>query len=100
MKVSRLLLLFSLLTIGSFAQPAIQWQNTIGGDSIEYMWCVQQTRDSGFILGGYSKSNIWADKTQPDRGLFDYWIVKTDSLGVVQWDRTIGGTDEDLTRVV
>ncbi|MGR6088098.1 MAG: DUF7619 domain-containing protein [Arcticibacter sp.] len=73
----------------------IQWQNTIGGNFIDIMTSVQQTIDGGFILAGYSNSNISADKSQNCRGGYDYWIVKTDDLGNVQWDKTYGGNQFD-----
>lgn len=38
-----------------------------------------------------STSNISGDKSENSLGDFDYWIVKTDSVGNVQWDNTIGG---------
>ncbi|MBK7389314.1 MAG: hypothetical protein IPI23_09690, partial [Bacteroidetes bacterium] len=34
--------------------------------------------DGGYILGGYSDSNISGDKTENKKGWHDYWIVKTD----------------------
>jgi hypothetical protein len=58
---------------------SIQWQNTIGGSDYDYLRSIQQTSDGGFILGGYSASNISGDKTENCLGVFDYWIVKTDS---------------------
>lgn len=60
-----------------FAQaPAIQWQNTIGGNDYEDLQSIQQTADGGYMLGGYSLSNISADKTEDNLGVQDYWVVK------------------------
>ena len=80
-----------------FAQaPAIQWQNTIGGNSWEVLPSVQQTVDGGYILGGSSISNISGDKTENCLGEQDYWMVKLDATGAIQWQNTIGGNDPDL----
>jgi hypothetical protein len=84
----------------SFSQPAIQWQNTIGADSLEWFYSLQQTSDGGYILGGYSRSNIADDKTENNIGLYDFWLVKTDSSGAIQWQNTIGGSDDDVIRSV
>ncbi|HKR05102.1 MAG TPA: T9SS type A sorting domain-containing protein [Bacteroidia bacterium] len=73
----------------------IQWQNTIGGNSLDDLSTIQQTSDGGYILGGHSNSNISGDKTENCIGNYDYWIVKTDSTGNIQWQNTIGGSDDD-----
>ncbi|MBL0071940.1 MAG: hypothetical protein IPP34_09035 [Bacteroidetes bacterium] len=88
-----------LLQFLSIAQE-IEWQNTIGGNESEQFNSIAQTSDGGFILGGYSSSNISGDKTENSNGLKDYWIVKTDSLGNIQWQNTIGGSGEDLLQSV
>ena len=89
---------YVLILDASFSQtaPAIEWQNTIGGDTSDFLYCVQQTLDGGYILGGWSSSNISGDKTENSVGYYDYWIVKTDSSGVIQWQNTIGGNDGDI----
>ena len=73
----------------------IQWQNTIGGSNNDYLNSIQLTTDGGYILGGYSRSNISGDKSENSIGGYDYWIVKIDELGKVQWDNTIGGNLDD-----
>ena len=78
----------------------IQWQNTIGGNSTDYLSCGQLTTDGGYILGGYSYSPISGDKTEDHFGGYDYWIVKTDSLGTIQWQNTIGGNQDDFFRSI
>ena len=93
MHVFRIILLF--YSCQTFAQPAIQWQRTIGGNFAEELTQVRQTYDGGFILVGSSTSNISANKTENCRGRYDYWIVKTDSLGNVEWDKTFGGDLDD-----
>ncbi|HAD13154.1 MAG TPA: T9SS C-terminal target domain-containing protein [Saprospirales bacterium] len=75
--------------------PFIEWQNTIGGDDIDVLNCLQQTFDGGYILGGYSKSNISDDKTENSIGIGDYWVVKLDPNGDVEWQNTIGGGSND-----
>ncbi|MBL0343180.1 MAG: hypothetical protein IPP71_21345 [Bacteroidetes bacterium] len=69
----------------------IEWQNTIGGNSDDRFYSLQQTKDGGYILGGRSVSNISGDKTENSMGNSDYWIVKTDNLGTIEWQNTIGG---------
>ncbi|KKK98730.1 hypothetical protein LCGC14_2639810, partial [marine sediment metagenome] len=91
-------LLFPILflaTITAHAQPTIQWQNTIGGSDIDQLYSIQQTSDGGYILGGDSDSPISGDKTENSQGLKDYWVVKLDTSGAIQWQNTIGGDTSD-----
>ena len=57
----------------------IVWQNTIGGISSDYLLCLQQTTDGGYILGGRSQSGISGDKTEVSQGGDDYWVVKLEN---------------------
>jgi len=72
-----------------------QWDKDFGGIDADNLYSIQQTKDGGFIFGGYSWSGISGDKTQPNQGSWDYWIVKTDSLGNKQWDKDFGGSIDD-----
>ena len=76
----------------------IQWQNTVGGSGADYLEEVKQTPDGGFIIGGYSNSRISGDKSEDTIGSYDYWVVKLNSLGVIQWDQTLGGRGLDIFR--
>jgi len=72
-----------------------QWDKRFGGTNIDKLYSVKQTSDGGYILGGFSFSGIGGDKTQPSKGIYDFWIVKTDALGTKQWDKDFGGTSDD-----
>jgi hypothetical protein len=80
--------------------PEIEWQNTIGGSSGELLHSITETSDGGFILGGWSNSNISGDKSQNSIGLSDYWILKTDQIGNIQWQNTIGGDQDEYLSVI
>lgn len=99
MKIKSTLVLLLILISGfsfTFSQaPALQWDADFGGSDNEEFAALQQTKDGGYIAGGYSESGISGDKTQPSQGSSDYWIVKTDSNGVKQWDARYGGTSVD-----
>jgi hypothetical protein len=73
----------------------IVWQNTIGGVTSDSLSDLKQTVDGGYIIGGYSNSSISYDKSENSKGFNDFWLVKLNSLGVVQWDKTIGGSSGD-----
>jgi hypothetical protein len=68
-----------------------QWDKSYGGDTIDYCNAVIATTDNGFLLGGYSFSEIGGDKSQRSRGDQDYWVVKIDASGTLQWEKTFGG---------
>ena len=78
------------------AAGEIIWQKTIGGTAEDWLRCVQQTNDGGYILAGYSNSGATGNKTEAQFGAMDYWIVKIDFLGSIQWQRTLGGTSDDF----
>jgi hypothetical protein len=77
-----------------------EWDHSYGGNDDDYLKSLRQTSDGGYILGGSSQSDITGDKTAPNMGKGDYWIVKIDAAGTKQWDLTYGGSgDEDLKSV-
>jgi hypothetical protein len=92
-------LLLALALWGLFSAVALgqikQWDKTYGGDISDYGTSIQQTKDGGYILGGYSFSGVSGDKTESSRGSFDYWVVKLDAAGNKVWDKTIGGDGYD-----
>jgi hypothetical protein len=71
------------------------WDRRFGGTDTDELKAIQQTSDGGYILAGYSKSGISGDRTETSRGGYDYWIVKTDTNGVVQWDKRYGSSLND-----
>jgi len=77
------------------------WENTIGGNSYDEAYDGIQTTDGGYLILGTSNSNASGDKTVSQHGLpgiptDDYWLVKLDENGNVVWDKTIGGTGNDV----
>ncbi len=96
-------LLFALFGIffGVQAQdPAIQWQNTIGGSERDEIREISSTSDGGYIIGGDSFSNISGDKTENSNGGRDLWIVKINATGDIEWQNTIGGSGEEILRSI
>lgn len=78
----------------------IQFDKTIGGSGDEYEATVDNTSDSGIIIGGNSSSSISGEKTENSRGYFDYWVIKLNGYGNISWDKTIGGNGYDNVRTV
>lgn len=78
------------------ASGTISWQKTLGGADEEQLICIDQTADGGYILGGYSGSGISGEKTDTSRGGYDYWIVKLNAMGIIEWQKTIGGNGQDI----
>ncbi len=68
-----------------------EWDRTFGGfvsSSGDGGWSVDQTKDGGYIVTGYTRSY--------GAGGMDLWLIKTDSLGRKEWDRTFGGPKDDV----
>ena len=74
----------------------IQWQKCLGGSSYDYGNSVQQTTDGGYIVAGFSGSND--GDVSGNHGATDYWVVKLDTEGIIQWQKSLGGSDHDRAR--
>jgi len=77
-----------------------EWEATYGGDNFEILSSVIQTSDGGYLLGGLSLSGISGEKSEPNLGGFDHWIIKISATGIVQWDKTLGGAEEERLNVM
>lgn len=73
----------------------LQWDKTIGGKYYDELKSIVQTEDEGYVLGGYSNSPISGDKSEANIGQGDYWVVKLNKDGLLQWQRTLGGDQDD-----
>ena len=63
------------------------WNQTYGGTENDNPLSMIQTNDGGFALAGYTESF--------GAGSSDFWLVKTDSLGNMEWNKTYGGSGSD-----
>ncbi len=72
------------------------WDKTIQGNSSEdRLTALVETSDGGFVLAGYSDSDMGNDKSEANIGGSDYWVVRLDANGDQLWDRTLGGTGDE-----
>ncbi|QMU31035.1 GEVED domain-containing protein [Adhaeribacter radiodurans] len=69
-----------------------------GGNGQEGLRKILLTPDGGYLLAGRSESGVSGDKTQTNQGSSDYWIVKTSSTGIKEWDKRFGGSSYDEIR--
>ncbi len=80
----------------AFSQaPPIQWQRTIGGSGDDRLSTLQQTSDGGYIAAGFSGSGVSGEKTEPNRGEIDFWIIKLSASGAIEWQKTYGTAHYD-----
>ncbi|MGE0562830.1 MAG: T9SS C-terminal target domain-containing protein [Flavobacteriales bacterium] len=78
--------------------PSIEWQKSLGGAQDDYAFSIQQTLDGGYIVAGDSRSDngdvtghyYWSD----------YWVVKLDSLGIIEWQKSLGGNYDDFANSI
>jgi hypothetical protein len=59
------------------------------------MYRAETTTDGGYILGGWSESYTDGNKTAPNYGERDCWVIKTDPDGNIEWQTTVGGDLND-----
>lgn len=79
---------------------AVQWQKTYGGEYADVLRSMEQTVDGGYILGGYSNSPRSGDKSEEKNGIGDYWILKINNAGEIEWQKTYGGNGDNQLYVI
>jgi hypothetical protein len=70
-----------------------QWNQTFRAGDWDGIYSLIETADGGFLLAGINYSF-------GDRYTGDMWLIKTDSNGDEQWNRTFGGTGDDSANSV
>jgi len=76
----------------------IEWQRSYGGSDYEEPRSIQQTTDGGYVFAGMSYSSD-GDVSQ-NQGIGDYWIVKLDETGTIEWEKSYGGSAQDIADVI
>ncbi len=64
-----------------------QWSKTYGGVDLEEAFAMDATSDGGYILAGFTSGS--------GAGGRDFYLIKTDNNGNLQWNKTFGFAHND-----
>ena len=70
-------------------------QKCIGGTGWEDGFDFIEMPDKGFMICGISSSDTIDSLPTGNHGSFDAWVVRTDSIGNIIWNKMYGGSGED-----
>jgi hypothetical protein len=62
------------------------WTRTFGGINNDICWSIDTTEDGGFVLAG--EKNAFPLSS-------DVWVIKTDSMGLIVWEKIFGTSNPD-----
>jgi uncharacterized repeat protein (TIGR01451 family) len=82
----------------TYSQVEIQWQKCLGGSSNDFGYSIQQTFDGGYVVAGSSNSTNGV--ASGNHGVEDFWVVKLDAGGNLQWQKCLGGTGTDFANSI
>jgi hypothetical protein len=82
--------LSSFSFVVSVEADSLMWSQTYGGTGDDGAISLVATSDGGYALAGYTRSF--------GAGSYDFWLVKTDAYGDIEWNRAYGGGDMKWNR--
>ncbi|QQR88516.1 MAG: T9SS type A sorting domain-containing protein [Flavobacteriales bacterium] len=69
---------------------APQWQHCYGGSLAEVGWSITSTKNGGYL---FTASTLSADgDVAMNAGGNDVWLVALDNSGMIQWEKSFGGS--------
>ena len=82
---------------------SLEWQKCYGGAEDDRANAIKQTIDGGYIVAGFTWSNdgdvVGKHESQPGQGdttdQDDFWVLKLDSSGSMEWQACLGGDISD-----
>ncbi len=79
----------------------ISWQRPLGGTAHDGFGSLAQTYDSGYVVAGYT-SSLNGDVLGLKSGWShdDAWIIKLSILGDLQYQKIIGGSDDEYAQSI
>lgn len=76
----------------------IEWQSVIGGTGKDWGRCIIPADDGGYVIAGDTESEN--GDVSEHFGDYDWWVVKVNATGAIEWEKSLGGTDrEELNSV-
>ncbi len=72
--------------------PTKVWEKKFGGNQKEEFNSLVELADGGLLWIGVSSSPLSGDKTLPNIGFDDLWVIKTDAAGNKLWEKVYGGS--------
>ncbi|HEY0092303.1 MAG TPA: hypothetical protein VGB43_07450 [Flavobacterium sp.] len=80
-------------TTPSSFKGELQWSKSYGGSLDEKISGSAATPDGGMLVIGYTESND--GDVIKSHAMLDIWLAKIDSNGNLEWNKTIGGSNDD-----
>lgn len=75
----------------SAGDGSVIWQRTYGGTGNDIAYAISQDTDGGYIITGSTRS--FGNNEQ-------IYLIKTDSMGQLEWQQNFGGSDNETGRSV
>ncbi len=94
--ISILFLLFACSCL--FSQVQIEWAKCYGGTANDFGYTAIQTTDQGFFVAGIAAVN--SGDVSGVHGGWDIWVLKLDYAGNIQWQKCLGGTNDEYVNSV
>jgi len=73
-----------------------QWTHLYGGDEVDRMTSMDVTSTNEIICVGRSQSGVSFDKSTANFGKNDFWVIKLNDKGDMQWEKSFGGSEDDI----
>lgn len=77
---------------------SIEWDRSLGGTGSDGGFSVYETNDGGYTIAGTTKSHD--GNVSFNHGGYDYWLVKLSNSGILEWEKSFGGTKDDYPRSI
>lgn len=86
-----------LFSANAFVQvPAVEWSKCYGGSQDDIVQSVVQLATGDFGVGGSAQSNNGdVSGHHGSTSYYDYWIVNTNDAGILNWQKSYGGSEDD-----
>ncbi|WP_405208986.1 fibronectin type III domain-containing protein [Aquimarina sp. LLG6339-5] len=89
---------FDFWVIKLDASGNVIWENNYGGSGNEGANSINETSDGGYIVAGFAGSSD--GNVSGNNGMMDFWIIKIDSLGALEWEKNFGGSEFDIANSI
>ena len=76
------------------SEGTLLWEKSLGGSSFDVGRSISKTQDHGFLISGSSRSTD--GNLETNKGQNDAWVLKINSSGNLEWQKTVGGSEVDF----